>query len=399
MIGSQPVFREEVLYHSDRVRVLRRQLDGTASTVIVKELLGADAATRMHREVRILERIRGVDGVPRVAAVDPRCNAIMMEDLHGVRLERILRTERLDVRSQILLMLRLAQIVAAVHRQGIVHRGIEPLHIMLSGPERKLTLVHFELATTSAEGHSALVSPGTIAGTLAYLSPELTGRTGRTIDHRADLYALGVLFYEMSTGRLPFAHADPLWLIHDILARVPAPPIECDPLLPRALSDIVMRLLEKEPDRRYQSADGLAHDLGRLRDALERGKSASFPLGENDFALQLRAPSRLIGREAEIDALRGAFETALQVGVHGVMICGARGVGKTALLNELRSVVTARHGWFVAGNFDPQRLDRAADGLYQPLRALGRLLLPEPEAELADVRSRILWGLWGDKAG
>ena len=139
MIGSQPVFREEVLYHSDRVRVLRRQLDGTASTVIVKELLGADAATRMQRELKILERLSGLDGVPRMAAVDPRRNAIMMEDLNGVRLQRLLRTERLDVRSQILLMLRLARIVAAVHRRGIVHKGIEPMHIMLSGPERKPT--------------------------------------------------------------------------------------------------------------------------------------------------------------------------------------------------------------------------------------------------------------------
>ena len=399
MISSHPVFREEVLYHSDRARVLRRQLDGAASTVIVKELLGADAATRMQREVGILERLRGIDGVPRVAAVDPRCNAIMMEDLNGVRFERILRAERLDVRNQILLMLRLAQIVAAVHRQGIVHKGIEPTHIMLSGPERTPTLLHFEQAATSAELDSAVVSPGSVAGTLAYLAPELTGRTGRTIDHRADLYALGALFYEMSTGRLPFADADPLWLIHDILARVPVPPIDCDRLLPQALSDMVMRLLEKEPDRRYQSADGLAHDLARLRDALERGESASFPLGENDFALQLRAPSRLIGREAEIDALRGAFETSLQPGVHGVLISGARGVGKTVLLNELRSIVTARHGWFVAGKYDPQRLDRAADGIYQALRALGRLLLAEPEAELAALRTQILGALGDAKAG
>jgi serine/threonine protein kinase len=187
MIGSLPVVREEVLYHSDRSRVLRRQLDGTAGTIIVKELLGTDAATRMHREVRILERLKGVEGVSQLTAVDPRCNAVMLEDLHGVPLERILRTERLDVRSQILLILRLAQILAAVHRRGIVHKGIEPLHIMLSGPERKPTLLHFELATTSAEPHSTFVSPRSIAGTLAYLAPELTGRTGRTIDHRAEV--------------------------------------------------------------------------------------------------------------------------------------------------------------------------------------------------------------------
>jgi serine/threonine protein kinase len=398
MLSSPRVLREEVLYHSDRMCVRRRYLDSAPGSIIVKELLGADAATRLHREVRILERLRGVEGVSQLTAADSRCNAIMLEDVAGIRLSHILKAEPMSTHRQVVLMQQLAEIVTAVHQKGIIHKDINPFHIMLSGAERKPTLVNFEFANTSSETHGAFVHHRRIAGTLAYLAPELTGRTGRSIDHRADLYALGATFYEMSTGRVPFADADPLRLIHDILTRVPTPPVSCDQPAPQGLSDIIMRLLEKEPDQRYQSADGLAHDLSRLRDALQQGKSASFPLGEKDFAPRLLPPSRLMGREAEIHALKAAFDAAMEGGSRAVLICGAPGVGKTALLNELRSVVTARHGWLVTGKFDEHRPDLASDAVHQALRALGRLLLAEPDAELAVVRANMLRAL-GAKAG
>jgi PAS domain S-box-containing protein len=398
MISSHMVVPEEILYHGDRTRVRRRHLDGMSNSVIVQEFLGADAATRLQHEVRILERLKGVGGVSQLTAVDPRCNAVILEDFHGVRLAHVLQTERLDVRNQISLMLELAKVVAAVHRHGIVHKDINPLHIMLLGAERKPTLLHFELATAASELHSTFVRPRRTGSTLAYLAPELTGRTARSIDHRADLYALGITFYEMSTGHVPFADADPLRLIHDILARAPVPPISCDRSVPQTLSDIILRLLEKEPDQRYQSADGLVQDLARLRDALDRGDSAPFPLGENDFAPRLLAPARLIGREAEINALQQAFEASLHASGRCVLVGGAQGVGKSALLNELRAIVTARRGWFVAGKFDEHRRDLASDAIHQALRALGRLLLAEPDADLAALRANILRAL-GARAG
>ena len=228
-------------------------------------------------------------------------------------------------------------------------------------------------------------------GTLAYLAPEQTGRTGRSVDQRADLYALGATLYELATGAPPFGSGDPLRLTHDHLARVPVPPAQVNPAVPGPLSEIIMHLLEKEPDNRYQTAEGVVHDLERLRDA-GAAAAAALRVGEHDVPLRLLPPSRLVGRDDEVAALEAAFEDALAGRCRGVLVGGAPGVGKTALVDELRPVVTGRDGWFVAGKFDQYRRDLEFDAVHQAFRALGRLLLAEPEDELAEVRERILRG-------
>ena len=237
--------------------------------------------------------------------------------------------------------------------------------------------------------------PAEIVGTLAYLAPEATGRTGRPVDQQADLYALGATLYELATGAPPFGSGDPLQLTHDHLARVPTPPAELNPAVPGSLSEIVMHLLEKESDRRYQSAEGLVHDLERLR---ERPMPGSFRVGERDVPLRLRSPSRLVGRDAQTATLREAFESALTGGCRAVFIGGGPGVGKTTLVEQLRPVVAAHGGWFVAGKFDQYRRNLAASGVHQAFRAVGRLLLAEPEDQLAATRERIVADL-GPNAG
>src|SRR5262249_11408347 len=151
-----------------------------------------------------------------------------------------------------------------------------------------------------AEQHVAVAQDGQIVGTVGYMAPEQTGRTGRAVDQRADLYALGAVLYEMATGQLPFEAQDTLQLIHDHLVREPLAPSQLDPSVPRGLSNIILRLLAKAPEQRYQSAEGLLHDLTRLRQALVHGEEDSFALGERDFAAQLAPPARLVGRDAEL---------------------------------------------------------------------------------------------------
>ena len=163
----------------------------------------------------------------------------------------------------------LARAVAGMHRAGVLHRDITPANIVVSGGGAPC-LVDFALATSLAEIRPEFTHHAEIAGTLAYLAPEPTGRTGRPVDQRADLYALGAVLYELATGGPPFGSGDPLRLTHDHLARVPAPPGEVNPAVPGPLSEIIMHLLEKEPDHRYQTADGVVHDLERLR---ERGRA------------------------------------------------------------------------------------------------------------------------------
>jgi hypothetical protein len=172
------------------------------------------------------------------------------------------------------------------------------------------------------------------------------------------------------------------------LARVPQPPAQVNPAVPARLSAIILHLLEKEPDHRYQSADGLVHDLERIRDA--SAHPAASRVGERDVPARLQSPSRLVGRNDEVAALEEAFEDALTGQCRGVLISGAPGVGKTALVDELRPVVTGRDGWFVAGKFDQYRRDLGFNGVHQAFRTPGRLLLAEPDDELAELRERIM---------
>jgi len=386
----------EVLHQSATSLVVRLR-PASGASVIYKEPLGPDAAQRLRHERRILARLAGVQGVPHLAAVPHPAAVMALEDCGGIPLSQALRTEPPDVPMLLGMALQLAQITAAVHRRGVLHRNINPGHILLCGPQRLPVLIDFHLATALADGHPAPTHHRDVPGTLAYVSPEQTGRTGRTVDQRADLYAMGATLYEVAAGRPPFEADDPLQLIHDHLARLPAPPATVRPGLPRMLSEIILRLLEKEPDRRYQSAEGLAFDLARLREAQAKGSSEPFGLGERDFPLRLSPPARLVSRQWEIAALRRALEEAIDGKRRVVLVAGAPGVGKTSLINELRPMVTALRGSFVSGKFDQYRHD-APTATVQALRALGRLLLAEPQAELAERRARILAQL-GPNAG
>src|SRR5882757_7281764 len=390
--GSDPPARVAVVRESGRTRVTRLFLPGR--TVIRKEPVGADAAARLRHETAMLQRVRGAAGVVPLLEAPRYPGSIVLADVGGTNLAEL--ATPLGVDELIGLAVRLARAVAGMHRLGVMHRDITPANVVLSD-DGAPCLVDFASATSFAEVRPEFTHHTQIAGTLAYLAPEQTGRTGRAVDHRADLYALGAVLYQLATGAPPFGSGDPLRLVHDQLARVPVPPAEVTPGVPGLLSSILMHLLEKEPDNRYQTADGLVHDLERLPDA--EGRSAAAPrVGERDFPVRLLAPSRLVGREPEVAALEEALEEALAGRCQGVVVGEAPGVGKTALVDELRAVVTGRDGWYVAGKFDQYRRHLEFNAVHLAFRALGRLLLAEPEDELVDLRARILRAV-GPNAG
>jgi hypothetical protein len=356
-------------------------------TVIRKEPLGADAPRRLRHELGILDRLRGVVGVAQLLDTPKYPDSIVLADVGGISLAGV--PTPLNGDELIGLAAQLARAVAGMHRRGVMHRDITPANVVLSGGGGPC-LVDFASASPLVEVRPEFSHHTQIVGTLAYLAPEQTGRTGRPVDHRVDLYALGATLYEFATGAPPFGSGDPLRLVHAHLARVPRPPAQVNPAVPASLSAIILHLLEKEPDRRYQSAEGLVYDLERVRRVRTGPAAAVVGVGERDFPVRLLPPSRLVGREAEAVALQAAFEDALAGRCRGVLFGGAAGVGKTALVDELRAVVTGRDGWFVAGKFDQYRRDIEFDAVQQAFRALGRLLLAEPEDELARLHERIL---------
>ena len=382
--GRNPPDRAEAVHESARTRVTRLFL--REGTVIRKEPLGPDADRRLRHETAILERLRGIEGVAQLAQAPRYPGSIVLADAGGASLAGV--ATPLAASELAGLGLGLARAVAGMHRAGVLHRDITPANIVVS--RGAPCLVDFALATSLAEIRPGFTHHTEIVGTLAYLAPEGTGRTARPVDQRADLYALGSVLYELATGDPPFGSGDPLRLTHDHLARVPAPPAQVNPAVPGLLSEIIMHLLEKEPDHRYQTADGVVYDLERLRRVGTRPGGAAWRVGERDVPLRLLPPSRLVGRDGEVAALQGAFEDALAGRCRGVLLAGAPGVGKTVLADELRPMVTGADGWFVAGKFDAYRRDLEFDAVNQALRALGRLLLAEPDEELAKVREQIV---------
>ncbi|MCO8269439.1 diguanylate cyclase [Actinoplanes sp. TRM 88003] len=372
----------EVLYESARTRVVRTR------GLIRKELRGPDAVERCRRERETLKRLAGVPGVVRRAPGARRDTELVLVD-EGDSLASWIRAGHRPMSAVCAVALGLTRVVAAVHAAGVVHKDINPANVVLNGLDP--VLIDFELATTAAEERPGFTHESQVAGTLAYLAPEQTGRTGRAVDRRSDLYALGATLFELVTGRPPFTATNPLELLHDHLARRPARVTQLVPAAPPMLAEIIDRLLEKEPDRRYQSAEGCAHDLARLADG-------PFELGARDFPARLTAPSRLIGRDPEVAVLRAAFDDALAGRARGLLISGPSGVGKTALINELRGLATAAGGWFVTGKFDQYRQDTASDAMATAVRGLARLLLGEDETDLARLRAVLVPAL-GDNAG
>jgi diguanylate cyclase (GGDEF)-like protein len=386
---------DAVLYKNERTLIMRRpRVDG--STVIVKKAFGTDAQTRLRHEAAILVRLANIQGVVQLTP-DQHDGELIFVDEQAESLAKWLINKKLSVPQQIQLAIELALVLSQVHKAGVIHKDINPANILLSGADKHPVLIDFNISSCFAQERLGFTHQSHIAGTLAYMPPEQTGRTGRAVDQRSDLYALGVTLYELATGRKPFESEDLLEMIHDHLVRQPVPPLQVQPDMPQALSDIIMRLLEKEADRRYQSAEGLSRDLSRLRYRLGKGDTSSFPLGQDDFPLRLTPPSTLVGRKAEIRTLQEAIDRTGRGEGRALLVSGAPGVGKSALINELQPMVTARRGWFVMGKFEQYQRDTTS-AFVQALRALGRLLLAEPEAQLQRHRQRILKAL-GANAG
>src|SRR3954471_14411094 len=284
------------------------------------------------------------------------------------------------------LALRATGELAALHARGAIHEDIRPSTILFDPATAELVLVSAPLA-----GWRAALSEGA----LPYISPEQTGQMNRPIDSRSDLYSLGIVFYQLLTGRLPFEADDPVGWVHCHVARQPRPFEQVRPSLPRPLNDIVGKLLAKLPDHRYQSALGLRHDLERcVREWNEHGALTAFPLGERDVSEEFRIPQRLYGRDAECAALREAFERAAESGTPElILVSGYAGIGKSSLVRELLRTVVKRRGRLIAGKFEQYKRDIPYFTITQALRELALDVLAGGELGIARWRQRFAQAL------
>src|SRR6516164_770675 len=391
--GSSQVLWED----GERVFSRGWRLDDNGNRLAV--LLVAPAAD--HPSPSRLDRLRHEyelkDELDRAWAAQPLAlmrdagrTVLVLDDLGGEPLDRLLGG-RMEVGRFLRLAITVTSALGKLHQRGLLHKDIKPANILLNEATGEVRLTGFGIASRFARERQSPHPPETIAGTLAYMAPEQTGRMNRSIDSRSDLYALGITFYQMLTGALPFNAADPMELIHCHIARQPTPPRESVPSLPIAVSDVVMKLLAKAAEDRYQTAAGVERDLRHCLTEWEtRGLIDYFPLGQQDAADRLLIPEKLYGRTSEIEMLLGAFDRVVQGGAPElVLVSGYSGIGKSAVVNELHKVLVPPRGLFAAGKFDQYKRDIPYSTLAQAFQGLVRMLLAKRDVELGYWREAL----------
>ena len=317
-------------------------------------------------------------------------SALLIEDPGGEVLAGMMGTPW-DIKPFLHIAIGLAASLARLHNRGFIHKDVKPSNILVNIGTRDLWLVGFGIASRLPRERRMPEPPEIIAGTLAYMAPEQTGRMNRSIDSRSDLYSLGITLYEMLTGTLPFTASDPMEWIHCHIARQPTPPNERVNGIPAPVAAIVMKLLAKTAEDRYQTAAGVESDLRHcLAECELHGRIGPFALGENDIPDRLLIPEKLYGRAREVDILLTSFDRIVKSGKPElVLVSGYSGIGKSAVVNELHKPLVPPRGLFASGKFDQYKRDIPYATLAQAFQSLIRPLLSKPDKELSKWRESI----------
>ncbi|MYM64903.1 diguanylate cyclase [Pseudomaricurvus sp. HS19] len=390
---------DELLYRLEGRVVYRacRLVDGAEVAI---ETLDTQFPNRLQvaairREAAIARRLAGVDGVRQI--FDTVAHGSGNLALVGELFEGTLRTRLeysggagLPLGTVLDIALRLVRALDGVHSNDLVHKSLMPEHILYEPLTGRLALAGFGIASELDQERQAVQMSRRLEGDPAYISPEQSGRMNRDLDYRSDYYSLGVLLFELLTGRSPFQAETLLEWVHSHISRLPSPPHELAPHVPEALSAVVLRLLAKSPEARYQSARGLLHDLNECADAVAAGRTPElFVPGRHDEVQKFLVPQHLYGRDSELRELLGLFETVVAGGTEFCLVHGYSGVGKSALVNEVDRPLVRERGFFVQGKFDQFQQGEAYTALAATFRGLVQQILAEPEASLARWRQRL----------
>jgi predicted ATPase/signal transduction histidine kinase len=334
--------------------------------------------------------------------------ALILEDFGGISLKEWTGQGK-TVKSLVeffQIAIALGNTLDILDRHRIIHKDIKPANILINPDTKEVKLIDFSIASLLPRETQTLINPNAIEGTLGYLSPEQTGRMNRGVDYRTDFYSLGVTFYELLAGELPFQSNDPMELIHCHIAKQPPSLHEINPQIPSVLSSIVAKLMAKNAENRYQSALGLKFDLEFcLRQLEETGKIQDFEIGQRDLCDRFIIPEKLYGREAEVAQLLAAFDRISgsktlpgnQSKRELMLVAGFSGIGKTAIVKEVHKPIVGARGYFIKGKFDQFNRNIPFSAFVQAFRELIGQLLSESDAELANWKTQILAAL-GDSA-
>ncbi len=347
---------------------------------------------RLKREYEMSSKLR-IPNVIAVYALEAYDNnlALVLEDIQALSLARILQSRKLGLSEFLRLAAKITAILGEIHRQQVMHLDLNPSNILWNPDTDQVKCIDFGIAATFSQRSQEARNPNVLEGTLAYMSPEQTGRINRTIDYRSDFYSLGVTFYEMLLGFLPFQASDTMELVHCHLAKTPKSPHDVNQNIPQPVSDIVMKLMAKAAEDRYQSASGLLADLQKCQEQLQfTGQIQYVAIGHEDVTDTFHIPQKLYGRSREIELLLQEFEAARQGQSVCAMVSGYAGSGKSALAHELQKPIAQQRGYFVSGRFERFKSNVPYSGLIQAFQELIQQLLTESESALALWREKLL---------
>ena len=371
-----------------------RESDGASAIVktLNTEYPTIEEITRLRHEYKISSNLK-LEGIVKPHSLEKYKNsfALILEDCGGQSLRHHLAGKTIKINNFLPLAIQVAQTLGEVHQNQIIHKDIKPSNIIITPDFKQVKITDFSMATRLSREVHQNSNTTVLEGTLAYISPEQTGRMNRDLDYRTDLYSLGITFYEMLTGELPFNSTDPLELIHSHIAVTPVPPHQLNNEVPQIISSIVMKLLAKNAEDRYQSAFGVKADLENCLTQLQTtGKIENFIPGKLDKSGQFLIPQKLYGRTKEIADLMASFERVSFGKTEMVLVSGYSGIGKTSVVSEIHKPIVRQRGYFIAGKFDQFKRDIPYAAITQAFESLMQQLLTKSSEELAIWKEKLL---------
>jgi len=315
---------------------------------------------------------------------------IVLEDFNGIPLADYIKDTRLTLVRFLEIAINIADILSRIHAKNIMHKDINPHNILINKETEEIRVIDFGICTRLSVERTSALNPNVLEGTLKYMSPEQTGRMNRSMDYRTDLYSLGITFYEMLTGELPFNSDDAMELVHCHIARSIAAPVEINPAIPKMLSDIVQKLTAKIAEDRYQSAAGLKYDLEICLDCLAEKKAIPhFKLGKKDVNARFRIPERLYGRDEQIALLMNAYDEIENGKCKLMLMSGPSGIGKTALINEIHKPTIRKRGYFISGKCDQFKRNIPFNVFSLAFADIVKYLVSEPQNNLWKIKNEL----------
>jgi predicted ATPase/signal transduction histidine kinase len=392
------------VYESSKTVVYRAERSADQKPVIIKLLKNKNSTPRelaIFRRQFTLANELNLASIVRPYSLETSGNllAMVMEDFGALSLKDYCKTHRLNLPEFFAIAIQTAHILSDLHQNRVIHKDIKPANLLINPITQQVKITDFSIASLLPRETQVLTSPDGLEGTLPYMSPEQTGRMNRGIDYRTDFYSLGVTFYQLLTHHLPFDTSDPLETVHCHLARTPISPSDRQPNIPKMLSAIVLKLMSKMAEDRYQSASGLQHDLEICQLEWQLHQDiAPFRLGQQDQCDRFQIPEKLYGREAEVAQLLTAFDRV----THGqksefMLVTGYSGVGKSSLVQEiykplaqgLDNATVQQYGYFISGKFDQLQRNIPYSAIMGAFQSLMRQLLTESETQLDRWRKKL----------